>query len=75
MYISLMQKRSAGQGQEDPAQAAAGHIKPVADEKTLEALIANRYEVMAGYARELAQGLQALPRSKPTRPGRPMSHC
>jgi stearoyl-CoA desaturase (delta-9 desaturase) len=28
-----------------------GDIKPVADEKTLEALIANRYEVMAGFAR------------------------
>ena len=28
-------------------------VKPVADEKTLEALIANRYEVMAGYAREM----------------------
>ena len=30
-----------------------GDIKPVADEKTLEALIANRYEVMAGYAKEM----------------------
>ena len=30
-----------------------GDIKPVADEKTLEALIAHRYEVMAGYAREM----------------------
>jgi stearoyl-CoA desaturase (Delta-9 desaturase) len=30
-----------------------GEIKPVADEKTLEALIANRYEVMANYGREL----------------------
>jgi stearoyl-CoA desaturase (delta-9 desaturase) len=28
-----------------------GVVKPVADEKTLEALITNRYEVMAGYAR------------------------
>ena len=27
--------------------------KAVADEKTLEAIIANRYEVMAGYAREM----------------------
>ena len=30
-----------------------GAIKPVADEKTLEAVIANRYEVMARYAGEL----------------------
>jgi stearoyl-CoA desaturase (delta-9 desaturase) len=28
-------------------------MQPVADEKTLEALIAHRYEVMAGFAREL----------------------
>ena len=28
-----------------------GQVKPVADEKTLEAVIANRYEVMARYAR------------------------
>jgi stearoyl-CoA desaturase (delta-9 desaturase) len=37
----------------------------VADEKTLEALIVNRYEVMAGYARELqravAQEIARLP--------------
>lgn len=30
-----------------------GEVKPVADSKTLEAIIANRYEVMAGYARNL----------------------
>jgi stearoyl-CoA desaturase (delta-9 desaturase) len=30
-----------------------GEVRPVADEKTLEAIIANRYEVMAGYGREL----------------------
>ena len=30
-----------------------GNIQPVADEKTLEALIAHRYEVMAGFARAL----------------------
>ena len=30
-----------------------GAVKPVADDKTLEAIIANRYEVMAKYARDL----------------------
>ncbi len=30
-----------------------GSVKPVADDKTLEAIIANRYEVMAKYARNL----------------------
>jgi stearoyl-CoA desaturase (delta-9 desaturase) len=36
-----------------PPKLVLGEIKPVADEKTLEAVIANRYEVMAGYAREM----------------------
>jgi stearoyl-CoA desaturase (delta-9 desaturase) len=31
----------------------------VADEKTLEALIANRYEVMAGYAKDLRKACKA----------------
>jgi hypothetical protein len=31
----------------------------VADEKTLEAIIANRYEVMAGYAREMRLACKA----------------
>ncbi|MDQ6627989.1 MAG: fatty acid desaturase [Pseudomonadota bacterium] len=34
-------------------QMKLGFIKPVADDKTLEAIIANRYEVMANYARGL----------------------
>jgi len=37
---------------------AYGVVKPVADEKTLEAIIANRYEVMAGYAREMRAACQ-----------------
>ena len=32
-----------------------GAVKPLADNKTLEAIIANRYEVMAKYARHLRQ--------------------
>ncbi len=36
-----------------PPKLQLGAIRPVADEKTLEAIIANRYEVMAGFAREL----------------------
>ena len=31
-------------------QLKLGEVKPVADAKTLEAIIANRYEVMAKYA-------------------------
>ncbi len=36
-----------------------GSIKPVADSKTLEAVIANRYEVMAKYAGNLRRACQA----------------
>ena len=36
-----------------------GDIKPVADSKTLEAIIANRYEVMAGYAGNLRHASHA----------------
>jgi stearoyl-CoA desaturase (delta-9 desaturase) len=42
-----------------PPKLQLGEIKPVADEKTLEALIANRYEVMAGYAREMRRACKA----------------
>ena len=47
-----------------PPMLKLGVVKPLADAHTLEAIIANRYEVMAKYARELrracATELQAL---------------
>lgn len=52
-YISLMKKIGWATVKKVPPKLRLGEIKPVADEKTLEALIANRYEVMAGYAREM----------------------
>ncbi len=52
-YISLMQKIGWATVKKTPPKLQLGEIKPVADEKTLEALITNRYEVMAGYAREM----------------------
>ena len=42
-----------------PPKLQLGEIKPVADEKTLEALIANRYEVMARYAGEMRRACGA----------------
>jgi stearoyl-CoA desaturase (Delta-9 desaturase) len=36
-----------------PPQLVLGSVKPVADSQTLEAIIANRYEVMANYAKHL----------------------
>jgi len=53
LYISLMQKVGLATVKKTPPKLAYGDIRPVADEKTLEALIANRYEVMAGYARQM----------------------
>jgi stearoyl-CoA desaturase (Delta-9 desaturase) len=50
MYISLMQMAGLAKVKKTPPKLAYGDIRPVADEKTLEALIANRYEIMAGYA-------------------------
>jgi stearoyl-CoA desaturase (delta-9 desaturase) len=52
-YIVAMQKIGWANVKKVPPKLILGEIKPVADEKTLEAVIANRYEVMAGYAREM----------------------
>ncbi|EJE49448.1 fatty-acid desaturase [Acidovorax sp. CF316] len=54
-YISLMKKLGWATVKKVPPKLLRGDVKPVADEKTLEALIANRYEVMAGYARGVRQ--------------------
>ena len=55
MYISLMQMVGLARVKKTPPKAAYGDIRPVADEKTLEALIANRYELMATYAKGMRQ--------------------
>ena len=55
MYISLMQLMGLAKVKKTPPKAAYGDIRPVADEKTLEALIANRYEIMATYAKGMRQ--------------------
>jgi stearoyl-CoA desaturase (delta-9 desaturase) len=59
MYISLMQKIGWAKVKKTPPKLQLGAIKPIADEKTLEALITNRYEVMAGYAREMRRVCKA----------------
>ncbi|MCS4511479.1 DesA family fatty acid desaturase [Xylophilus ampelinus] len=51
VYISLLQAVGWAKVKKTAPKLQMGEVKPVADEKTLEALIANRYEVMAGYAR------------------------
>ena len=53
VYIRALEKVGLATVKKVPPKLQLGSIKPVADEKTLEALIAHRYEVMAGYAREM----------------------
>ena len=49
MYIRILSALGWAKVRKTPPQLALGEIKP-ADAKTLEALIANRYEVMAAMA-------------------------
>ena len=58
MYITILKSVGLATVKKVPPKMAFGDVKPVADEKTLEALIANRYEVMAGYAREMRAACQ-----------------
>jgi stearoyl-CoA desaturase (Delta-9 desaturase) len=59
MYISMMRRIGWATVKKVPPKLRLGAIRPVADEKTLEAVIANRYEVMAGYAREMRRACKA----------------
>ena len=59
VYISLMQKIGWAKVKKVAPKLRLGAVKPVPDEQTLEALIANRYEVMAGYAREMRRACKA----------------
>lgn len=52
-YIRALEMMGLAKVRKTPPMLKLGSIKPVADSKTLEALIANRYEVMAKYARDL----------------------
>ena len=59
MYICIMQAFGLAKVKKTPPKAAFGDIRAVADEKTLEALIANRYELMAGYAKGMRTAARA----------------
>ncbi|MFC5521524.1 DesA family fatty acid desaturase [Polaromonas jejuensis] len=58
-YIRAMEKVGLATVKKVPPKLQLGAIQPVADEKTLEALIAHRYEVMASFARELRRAGKA----------------
>ena len=53
MYIRGMEMVGLAKVKKTVPKLALGGVRPVADGKTLEAIIANRYEVMARYAAEL----------------------
>jgi stearoyl-CoA desaturase (delta-9 desaturase) len=52
-YIRALELLGLARVRKTPPHLAAGPVKPLADAKTLEAIIANRYEVMATYAKAL----------------------
>jgi stearoyl-CoA desaturase (Delta-9 desaturase) len=52
-YIRGMEMLGLAKVRKTPPKLAFSSVKPVADDKTLEAIIANRYEVMAKYAAEM----------------------
>jgi stearoyl-CoA desaturase (delta-9 desaturase) len=53
MYIRGLEILGLATVRKTAPQMKLGTVRPVADGKTLEAIIANRYEVMASYARSL----------------------
>lgn len=57
LYISLLSKVGLATPKKTPPRLTYGEVRPVADEKTLEAVIAHRYEVMAGYAGQMRDQL------------------
>jgi len=59
MYITILKSVGLASVKKVPPKLQHGNIRPVADEKTLEALIAHRYEVMARFARELRRAGKA----------------
>ncbi len=52
-YIRGLEMLGLATVRKTPPKLALGSVKPVADSQTLEAIIANRYELMAGYGGEL----------------------
>jgi stearoyl-CoA desaturase (delta-9 desaturase) len=56
-YIRALESLGLANVRKTPPQLRLGEVKPVADDKTLEALIANRYEVMARYAQAVREAV------------------
>jgi stearoyl-CoA desaturase (delta-9 desaturase) len=59
MYIRGMEMVGLARVKKSVPRLELGGVRPVADDKTLEAIIAHRYELMARYAHELKQAVSA----------------
>ncbi|MDM0043477.1 fatty acid desaturase [Variovorax dokdonensis] len=59
VYIRVFEMLGWAKVKKVPPKLQLGAIQPVPDEKTLEAVIANRYEVMARYARGMRHACKA----------------
>jgi stearoyl-CoA desaturase (delta-9 desaturase) len=59
MYIRIFETLGMAEVRKTAPQLKLGVARPVADGKTLEALITNRYELMARYANELKRAVAA----------------
>jgi stearoyl-CoA desaturase (Delta-9 desaturase) len=57
MYIKCLSSLGLATVRKTPPHLKLGAIRPVADDQTLEAVIANRYEVMAKYAQEMRRAV------------------
>lgn len=58
-YIVAMQNVGLAKVRKMPPRLRLGQARPVADENTLEAVIAHRYEVMAHYAQDMRRACKA----------------
>jgi stearoyl-CoA desaturase (delta-9 desaturase) len=59
LYIRVLALARLARVRKIPPRLAMGAVKTVADGKTLEAIIANRYELMARYAAEMRRAVAA----------------
>ncbi|WKB52345.1 DesA family fatty acid desaturase [Eleftheria terrae] len=59
LYIRTFEILGLAKVRKTPPMLKLGQVRPVADAHTLEAIIANRYEVMAKYGRELKRACAA----------------
>lgn len=57
-YIRVLQRLGLATVKKSVPHLAFGAVRAVADEKTLEALISNRYEIMAAYAKDMRRAFK-----------------